>query len=59
MSKDVAIFLHRRGQGPENAGMVASAFPGAKLLAPSGGVELRQGERGSRTDRSVLLNQKA
>jgi phospholipase/carboxylesterase len=43
MSKDVVIFLHGRGQGPETAGMVASAFPGAELLAPSGGVELRQG----------------
>jgi len=37
------VFLHGRGLGPESALAVVPAFPGARLLAPEGGVELRRG----------------
>lgn len=39
----IVVYLHGRGLGPESAGVVASAFPGARLLAPEGGVALRRG----------------
>ena len=37
------MLLHGRGLGPESADAVAPAFPGARLLAPEGGVALRRG----------------
>lgn len=37
------VFLHGRGLGPDSADAVASAFSGARLLAPEGGVALRRG----------------
>ncbi len=39
----VVIFLHGRGQGPETVKAVALAFRDARLLTPTGGIELRQG----------------
>lgn len=41
--EDIVVYLHGRGLGPESAGVVASALPGARLLAPEGGVALRRG----------------
>ena len=43
MAKDVVIFLHGRGQGPESVSVLEDALEGAKVLAPSGGVALRRG----------------
>jgi phospholipase/carboxylesterase len=41
---DPVVFLHGRGLGSETAAEVASAFPGAELIAPTGGVGLRRGQ---------------
>ena len=41
--EDIVVYLHGRGLGPESAGVVVPALPGARLLMPEGGVVLRRG----------------
>ncbi len=51
---DPVVFLHGRGLGPEGASGVASAFPGAMLLAPTGGVALRRGHTWFENERTGI-----